>query len=341
MSRDKLIFVGIGLLALLGFLVFKQAKRDEALGAPLASTQELPTLAMPVGVDKISITNGAKGEVVLERVPDSAGASPDGGVGTIWQVVKPVKAKAGQQAVNDLVSNLQEIKADAPINLKLDDAVRKDKQLDAEHGVRVVAWKDGEKKVDEIFGKSGPAGQLVVLADKPDQVWAAKGYSAYLYTKDAKDFRDKEILKFDDANATQVTIVNAHGTLSFTKGDSKWVATKDKAPLTRFDEEKLKDMLRAFKSLNADDFGDGKSVPETGLDKPAARLVVQLKDNAGIHSLLVGGVANGTNRWAKRPDDDTLYQIGSYTSEWVLADPSKFQQPVDAGAGDAAAAKKK
>ncbi len=341
MSRDKLILVGVGLLGLLGFLVVKQAKRDEAMGAPLSTSRELPVLAMPTGVDKISITNGEKGEVVLEKSPDPAGESPDGGVATMWQLTKPLKARASQQAVKDLVANLEEIKADAPINLKLDDAVRKDKQLDGDHGVHVLAWKDGQKKVDEIFGKSGPAGQLVVLADKPDQVWAAKGYSSYLYTKEAKDFRDKEILKFDDANAAQVTIANAHGTLSFTKGDSKWVGTKDKTLLARFDEEKLKDMLRAFKALNADDFGDGKSTTETGLDKPAAKIVIQLKDNAGTYTLLVGSAANGTNRWAKRPDDDVIYQIGTYTSEWVLADPSKFQQAADAGAGEAAAGKKK
>ena len=64
-----------------------------------------------------------------------------------------------------------------------------------------------------------------MVADKPDAVWAAKGYSAYLYTKEAKDFRKKDILHFDDANATQVTIANAHGALSFTKGDDKWAGT--------------------------------------------------------------------------------------------------------------------
>ncbi len=161
------------------------------------------------------------------------------------------------------------------------------------------------RRSTSTFGKSGPAGQLVIVAGKPDAVWAAKGYSSYLYTKEAKDFRDKEIFKFDDASAAQVTIVNSHGTLSFTKGD-KWAATFDKKPLPRFAEDKLKDMLRAYKALNADDFADGKSLADVGLDKPEATVTISLKDGAGTYTLLVGKTSTGSNRWAKRADSDTI-----------------------------------
>jgi hypothetical protein len=335
MSREKLIIFGVALLALLGILVFKQAKRDESLGAPLASAKDFPTISAPEDIDKISITNGDKAEVVLERVPDPKGDSTDGGVQTMWVMSKPLNAPANQQSVKDVVSNLKELKVDSRINLKLDDDVRKQKQLDPAHAVHVVAWKGADKKVDELFGKSGSAGELVVLSGTPDEVWAAKGYSSYLYTKEPKDFRFKEIVKFDDTNAAQVTITNSHGTMSFTKGDN-WVATLDKKPMVRFDPEKLKSMLLAYKTLNAEDFGDGKSLAETGLDKPEATVSIQLKDNAGKYDVAVGKVATGTNRWAKRSDDDAIYQISNYVSEWVLSDVSKYQSAVDAGAGDAA-----
>ena len=204
--------------------------------------------------------------------------------------------------------------------MKLDDAVRKDKQLDAAHGLHLVAWRGADKKVDETFGKMGPPGtQLVVLTDKPDHVWAAKGYSGYLYSKEAKDFRDKQLLKFDDASASQVTIVNTHGTMSFTKAD-KWVGTFNKAPIARFDDGKIKNMISAYKSLNADDFGDGKSLAETGLDKPDGTVTVELKDGAGRYELLVGKVSTGTNHWAKRVDSDTIFQIKDARSEWAASD---------------------
>ncbi|MBV9949275.1 MAG: DUF4340 domain-containing protein [Myxococcales bacterium] len=344
MSREKLIIFGVVLLALLGFLVFQQAKKDEAIGAPIATAKDFPTLAVTDEIDKLSIANGDKPEVVLERVPDPKGEATDAGAATMWKMTKPIQAAANQQAVKDLAANLRDLKVDSYVPLKLDDEVRKQKQLDDAHGVHVVAWKGGDKKLDAVFGKSGPAGELVVVASKPDQVWAAKGYSSYLYTKEPKDFRFKEVLKFDDANAAQVTIANTHGTLSFTKGDGKWSATEDKKPLARFDEEKLKDMLRAYKGLNAEDFGDGKSLAETGLDKPEATVSIGLKDNAGHYEVLVGKVATGTNRWAKRADDDPIYQITNYVSEWALSDASKYQIAVDAGADSkktAEASKKK
>jgi Domain of unknown function (DUF4340) len=338
MSREKLIISGLVVLGLLGFLVYVQARKDESIGRPTASNAALPTLSAPEGIDKISLTNGDKGEIVLEQVPDPT-ASTDGGVATKWVMTAPRKAEANQQAVKDVVGNLRDLKADTKINLVLDDATRKDKQLDPAHAVHVVAWKEGEKKVDELFGKSGAAGQLVVLTDKPNDVWAAKGYSSYLYTREPKDFRNKEIFHFDDANAWQVTITNTHGTLVFTKEGDKWTASRDKKPLERFDAEKLKDLLRAYKGLNADDFGDDKSLADTGLDKPEGQVTISVTGESKPLELLVGKVSTGTNHWAKRADADLIYQITSYSSDWVLQDASKFQSAADAGAPDAAAKK--
>ncbi len=334
MSREKLIISGVVLLGVLGVLVYKQAKKDESLGAPMASAKDFPKVSAPPDIDKLSITNGDKGEVVLQKVPNPKAMPTDGGVETMWVMSKPVNAPANQQAVKDVIANLTDLKVDSMLGLKLDDDVRKQKQLDAAHALHVVAWRGAEKQVDELFGKSGSAGELVVLTDKPDHVWAAKGYSSYLYSKDAKDFRFKEILKFDDTNAAQVTITNGHGTLSFTKGDN-WAGTADRKPIARFDPEKVKDLLRAYKTLNAEDFGDGKSLADTGLDKPEASVSIQLKDGAGKYDLLVGKVSTGTNHWAKRADDDAIYQITNYVSEWALSDKSKYESPPDAGASDA------
>jgi hypothetical protein len=257
----------------------------------------------------------------------------DGGTSGTWRLAKPISAEANQQTVKDLVANLKDLKAESQVSLKLDDDVRKEKQLDPAHAVHVVAWRGTDKKLDELFGKSGTAGQLTVISDKPNAVWAVKGYSSYLYAKEPKDFRDKEVLKFDDANASQVTIVNAHGTLSFTKGD-KWVGTFDQKPIARFDEEKVKDLLRAYKALVADDFGDNKQLADTGLDKPAGTVTIHLKDDAKTFLLLVGGVSSGANHWAKRSDGDVIYQIGNSAAEWALSDDAKYRSTPDAGAGD-------
>jgi hypothetical protein len=335
MSRDKLIIGGVAVLGLLVFLVYRQAKQDEALGHPMASAKDFPTISAPEDIDRISVVNGDKPEVVLEKVPDPKGAAAaDGGAAGVWQVTKPVTAPANQQSVKDLIANLKDLKVDSQVNLTLSDDVKKEKDLDAAHAVHVTAWKGGDKKVDELFGKSGAAGQLVLVTDKPTSVWAAKGFSSYLYKKEPKDFRDKELLKFDDGNVAHVTVENTHGTFSFTKAD-KWAGTLDKKPIPRFDEDKVKDMLRAYKALNAEDFGDGKSLAETGLDKPDARVTIELKDGAGKYELAVGNVSTGTNHWAKRADSDTIVQIGNFPADFALSDAPKYEAAVDGGAGDA------
>ncbi|MGH7434227.1 MAG: DUF4340 domain-containing protein [Polyangiaceae bacterium] len=336
MSRDKLILAGVIVLGLLGVMVFQQAKKDEALGRPAMTATDFPTVSAPDDIDKLSITNGDKGEVVLQKVPDPKGEATDAGPATMWVMTKPVNAPANQQAAKDIVGNLKDIKVESQINLKLDDEVKKEKQLDSAKGVHVVASKGGAVKADDLFWKSGTAGQLVIASSKPDTVWAAKGYSAFLYTKEAKDFRDKEVLKFDDDKASSIGITNAHGTFAFAKTD-KWGGTFDKKPIARFDAEKVKDFLRAFKGLSADDFGDGKTAADTGLDKPEA--TVTITSDGKPYELLIGKVSTGTNRWAKRATDDTIYQITNYASEWGLADSAKFQSTADAGAPDAAAPK--
>jgi Domain of unknown function (DUF4340) len=349
MSREKLIIVGVVVLGVLGGLVYKQSKNDDSLGQPQASATVFPTISAADDVDKISVTNGDKAEIVLEKRPDPKGtAAPDGGAPASWVVTKPLAADANQQAVSDLVANLKDLKVESSVNLKLDDEVRKDKLLDDAHALHLVAWKGADKKIDEKFGKSGPLGQLVIVGDKPDAVWAAKGYSSYLYAKDLKDFRKKDIFHFDDANVTGVNITNSHGALAFTKGDGsgKWTGTAAGKAIPRFDEEKVKDMLRALKSLNAEDFGDGKSLADTGLDRPEATLTVHLKDDASTPELRVGNVATGSNRWAKRGDSDMIYTITTFASDWATSDAAKFQAAVDGGApapaaGGAAAATKK
>lgn len=341
MSREKLIIAGAVLIGLLGFLVYHQAKKDESIGAPtMAAAAELPTIHAPDDIDKISITNGEKGEVILEKVADPNGGDADGGPAMHWVLTAPVHADANQQTIKDLVANLKDLTVASRIDLRLDDDVKKEKQLDPGHAIHVVAWKGGDKKVDESFGKSGPAGQLVMIADKPDIVWAAKGFSSYLYTKEAKDFRDKEIFHLDEGSVSAAEIVNSHGRFAFTKGD-KWAGTFDKKAIPRFDPEKAKDMVRVFKSVNAIDFGEGKSLADTGLDKPEAHLTLHVKGDDKPYELLIGKISSGTDRYAKRADREQIYQLSNYTADYITSDASKYESAADAGAGPAVGAKAK
>jgi hypothetical protein len=328
MSRDKWIIVGVIALGALGFAVYKQTIKDRDLGttqAAAASSADFPTVTAPDDVDKISIKNGAKDEVVLEKKDDK------------WRLTKPVDALANQANAKEIVTNLGTLKVKEEVVMTLDDEVKKSKKLDADQAVHVVAYKGADKKLDISFGSSGSAGQLATVDSKPGKVWAVSGFSSWMYSKEAKEFRDKQFLSFDDQNVVSVQLENKNGPFSFTKGDKGWAGTDKGAPIDRFNEQKVKDLLKDLKAGNAEDFGDGKPTSETGLDAPEATLTVSLKDNAGTYKLKLGNAAsNGTSHFAQTngmgDKDSTIYVVYKAAADWLEADKTKFQTALDGGA---------
>ena len=325
MDTQKKLIIGVVALAVLGGLAYRQIKSDAQVGkATTTSADPLPELKVPDDVDKLSVTNGKKGEIVLEKKGDK------------WFLTKPVQADANQQAVKSMLDNMKELKLKEVVNAATTEEQKKDYEFDAEKVVRVMAWKGADKKLDASFGKSGGRGQLVMVDGKPS-VFAGTGYSSYVYAREVKSWRDADVLKFDSANANQVTIVNKTGEFSFTKGD-KWAGTFKAKPadppkaIDKFDDSKVPELLRSFAALNADDFADGKTPAELGLDAPEATITISLKDNAGKYTVKFGKEEKDKKYYAKKDSSDVLYILGTAPSEWATVKLAKFQKSADAGA---------
>ena len=322
MSQSTKLYAGVVVLAALGGAIYYAKNKDAQIGTSSTTSAELPEIKAPDELDKISLKNGEKDEIVLEKK------------GEKWTMTKPVEAAANQGNVDQLVKNLKDLKSKEVIVSTASEESKKDYDFVPEKGVHVIAYKGGDKKLDLTFGSSGMRGQMAMVDGKPG-IYAVTGYSSYLYTREPKGFRETEILKFDDQNANGVVIEKKDGALSFTKEGDKWAGSWKGRPIERFDEEKVKDAVRAFKALTADDFGDGKTAADTGLDTPDATVTIQLKDNAGKFVVKVGKTSTGTNRWAMKEGSDTIYSIPSYSADWATAEVSKFQKSPDAGAGPA------
>jgi hypothetical protein len=326
LSRDKQLIIAVIVLGGLGAAVFYQQKRDAKVGVETISSAQLPGVSGSEDLDKFEITNGEKGQVVLEKKDDK------------WWVTKPVNALANQTNMKQMLDNLKELKATELVASDVGDDVKKSYDLDPSKAIHVVGYKAGDKKVDEYFGKTGGRGEMVMIEGKPN-VYAASGYAVYMYNRDVKGWRDTEIFKFDDATANTVTVDNTHGLFSFTKAGDKWVGTLKGKPIENFDDDKVHALLANFKALNAEDFADGKPPSDTGLDKPDSTVTITLKDNAGKFVLHVGKVVTGTTRYAQKDGSDTIYVIGNMASDYSTTDVPKFQKSADGGAGkvDAAA----
>lgn len=318
MNRQQQLIAGVVVLLGLGGAVYKVSQDDQKKGFTSTTSADLPKIETTDDVDKIVITNADKPEVVLEKQ------------GEKWVMTKPVESAANQQNVKSLLDNVKDLKVKEAIYAQPTEESKTENNFGAGKAVHVVTYKGSDKKLDASFGKSGARGQLAMIEGQPG-IYAVSGYSSYLFAREVKGWRDTEIFKFDDANASAMTIENDKGVFSFTKGEKDWAGTFKGKPIPNFDEAKVKDALRAFKSLSADDFGDGKSAADTGLDKPAAKVTVNLKDNAGTFVLNVGKTSQGTSRFAQKNGSDVVYTISSYAADWANADVSKFQR-VDGGA---------
>jgi hypothetical protein len=168
-----------------------------------------------------------------------------------------------------------------------------------------------------------------------DGVYALKGFSKYLYNRDANGWRDKTIFKFDDKAVTKVTVQNEHGNFVFEKKDDKWTSQyaekeKDKPKeIADFKSSKIDDLVRAYKGLNASSFADGKPLSEVGLEKPVATVTLELTGGTGKYVLTVGGTSEGSSRWVQANTGPQVYSVSSWTADWATAEVSKFQEKKD------------
>lgn len=318
-TTEKKIYAALGVLALMAGGLYMQQRsvaEEMAKHAPGAIAASLPEIKLSAEdaekLTKLEIRNADKGEVVIEKQGDA------------WVMTKPVSYPANQQNIKSLLDNFKDLKLKDTIDPG--ESQYATYELDGEKSVHVVAYKGSDKALDLYFGKSGSRGQMTRMGDKPG-VYIAGGYSSYLYTREVKNWRDNEILKFNDANVVSVEIKNENGTFSFSKNGEEWTGSFKGQKFATLDPEKVKDFLRAYKSLNADDFADDKSDAETGLDKPVATVKLTLKDDGGMHTLFVGAaVSDSKNHYAKKPDGTTTFVIGSWVSDWATAAKSKFEK---------------
>jgi hypothetical protein len=353
------LYISLGVLAALAGALYyqnRQQRQEEASYSAVTRAAELPKLALSEKdtkqIDKIIINKppgdaGKATEVVLEKQEDE------------WKLVKPIEHKANKNNVESLLKSLE--------RLEVKEEVASGTDHYGEFGVseklalHAVFHKGKEVLVDLYFGEGGSRGQMTRIAGR-DGVYAVQGYASYAFGREVKDWRDKSVFKFDEKKVTRIELVNESGSYVFDreakpadkkdgkdeaddkdkqdkkdKKDDKdytWVGTLkgEKAPVAkpieRFDAKKVDDLLRAFKSLNADGFGDDKSPSDVGLDEPVGRLTIFLEDGAK-RELIVGAKAEGSSRWVKTADSDQLFSIGSWPANWATSEPKKFQKPED------------
>ena len=326
-DTDKKLYGALAVLAVLGGALFLANKKEKE------EAQAYTLSGQAASLPKIAITEDDT--KAIDKIVLTKGADEDGGAGTEvqlekkgedWRVTKPVDAAANQANVKSLLDNLKSLKVSELIDAGKA-SYDKFKVADGK-GLHAVFTKGGATVLDATFGENGGRGQMTRIAGK-DGVYATKGYSSYLYDREVKGWRDTSVFKFEENVVTSVTIDNEHGKFEFAKDGEKWTAKHNGKALEGFEESKIKDLIRAYKGLNADGFADkSKSDADLGLEKPAATLVITLNDGAK-REVKVGATAEGSSRWTKASGVGEVVSISSWAADWALAEPKKFQKAAD------------
>lgn len=329
MPTEKKLWIALAVLAALGGAAYLQQKKQSSEMAAHSlegTTEGLPKIAVSDDdikkIDTVEITRGGDGDggaredIVLVKKGEED-----------WAVEKPSPAKANASNVKSMLDALKRLEVKELIDSGKSSYAKF--KVSDDKAVHAVFKKGADTVVDAYFGEDGSRGTMTRLAGK-DGVFAVKGYSSYLFNRDAKSWRDKTIFKFEEKDVAKVTLVNEKGAFSFEKAGEDWKAKSGKSEssestMEKFDKSKVETLIRAFKALSAVDFGDGKTPEAAGLAKPKATLSFETAGGAAKYAISMGD-ADGSNRWAQKNGSNEIFTISSWAGDWAVADASKFEK---------------
>jgi hypothetical protein len=328
MNTETKLYVALGVLGVLGGGLYLQNKKEaESTASHTLGGQAAALPKLEIKDDDIKAID----KIVLDKAGEDGGAPVNIELvrnGEDWKLTKPIEGKANQANVKSLLDNLKALKVSEQIDAGTGSYAKY--QVSDDKGLHAVFSKGNGVVLDARFGENGGRGQMTRIAGK-EGVFAVKGYSSFLYARDAKGWRDLTLFKFEEGDVTAATIQNEHGTFSFTKDGENWKGKFEKPKGTAeaikdFDDSKVKDFVRAYKALNADNFAEkGKTAADVGLEKPLATVQLTLKDGAK-RDVSVGTNAEGSSRWVKVSGSNDIWSISSWAADWAMAEEKKFQK---------------
>ena len=347
MKTAQKIYAATAVLLVGGALPLWQLSKQKQVAKPFAA-EALPNLVLAKGdgdgITRIELSRPDDNDKSQLRTITIEKRGPD------WNLTFPLQTRASTSKVEALVNNLRNLHVWEVFHPGNDWYEQYD--LTDAKALHIVAWK-GAKKVSDLYcGKSSTHGQFVRIPGR-DGIFSLvnggpEGYQGFLYTRALRSWRETSIFKFDEADAVEVEITNTSGVLRFSQGGDNWTGwfAKRRAngniasgkPIGEdFDEGKVWELLRAYRSLEADDFGEERDKSDSGVEraeKTGGIIRIRLKNAISDLTIRVGKLSNSTTRWAikdsrwamKDGGDGTLYSLSPWTAGWATADISKFKK---------------
>lgn len=264
------------------------------------------------------------GAKVLEIVHSQARPGTEGAG---WQVEKPARQKADDQAMQHLFEQLGHLHADRiaaypikdlePFGLDAPSALLTIK-LKRSHAERGNEGGGPAEHIIKLGKPAGERGQRFALVDDGKAVAVLPAALVEQLMGSPLTFRDRAIARFDSADRLQLQ--RGPRNAVFRKVDGSWKLTE---PLQGdAEQDQLDDFLSRLTRLRADalvaEKPDKDALKKYGLDRPVARWRVQ-SDNKEVLELLVGNKEEKRERrYAKLAKGDLVFLLDPRLSRKVL-----------------------
>ncbi|HEY4272621.1 MAG TPA: DUF4340 domain-containing protein [Candidatus Udaeobacter sp.] len=274
--------------------------------------------------------------------------------GTHWEILKPLRARADDQKVNDLISQVTsarigEFIADDRGDLRpyglaepsgsitlFDQEQKKDQKIEIGESIKVAGRDDKgqtlqigsvpEKEKEQLYVRFVPRGSVYTLPKKIEEI---------LNTKPA-DLRDNHLFRIDTNILDRITI-DAPGkakTVLARKDDNWTVVGPNNIPA---DSGAVRRMIDTLQNARVTKFVEdvASNLPKYGLDKPQLQLIfssfasentAESKAGEEPFATVAFGKEEGDNVFARLTDEPFVVAVHRGLLNQISADPLRWQE---------------
>ena len=274
--------------------------------------------------------------------------------GDHWDIVKPLRARADDEKVGDLIAQvttarIQQFVADDHGDLRpyglaeprgsitlFSQEGRKDQKVEIADSIKVFGQDDKgqilqigsvpEKEKDQVYVRFAPRGAVYTLPKKIEEA---------LNTKPA-DLRDYHLVRIDTNVLDRITIdVPGKGKTVLARKDGDWtIASRNNAPA---DSRAVRRLIDTLQNARVTRFVEdvASNLPKYGLDKPrlqitfssfASENTAETKAGEEPFATLSFGKEDGDNVYARLTDEPFVVTARRGLLDQIPADPLQWQE---------------
>jgi len=268
----------------------------EIKGSPIRQKQEIELKRLFPGVDPARtsylefyrIADTGNSQVEIEHVGLKFSFKKHN---SLWNIVEPVKTKADNNLIEDLISQIVNLKAVKQISTP-------DQSLEI-YGLKnpafIIDFLSTDSQSEEIgysckIGNENPTGEyLYVQSGNEKVVFLVANTLKTNLTNSLFGYRDKRIITFKPDDISKFTIERKGSPLiSIRKQNEEWILTE---PVdVKGDQSRINEILNILQTQKINEFVSetGENLSQYGLDDPYINLKIHLKDTDAVHHLFIG-----------------------------------------------------